>query len=403
MTTHPIAQLARSKTLRVAGLMSGTSADGISAAIVDIGPARVDVLAFDTFPYPPAVRRALFKLFQPQTGRVDDVCHLNFAVGELFAEALIRLARRSRIPLGSIDLVGSHGQTVCHLPGGRRFGRRRLRSTLQIGEPCVIAERTGITTVADFRPRDVAAGGEGAPLVPYTDHLLFHHRRKHRAVQNIGGIANVTWLPAGGLLADVTAFDTGPGNMVIDRMVQLATRGRLRFDRDGRLAAKGAVNIRLLAELMRHPYFRRRPPKTTGREEFGAAFSDALYARAAHRSLEPADIVATATALTARSIGEAYRRFLPARPAEVILCGGGSRNRTLVAMLARELHPARVLLMDELGINAEAKEAVSFAILARETIRGVVNNVPRATGAARAVVLGKIVPGQRPRRRGNHE
>ena len=405
---NPIARLAARRRLRVAGLMSGTSADGVDAAIVDLGGRRARVLAFATYPYPAALRRQVLALSGPGAVRVDDVCHLNFALGEVFASALVRLAARSGIPLGSIDLVGSHGQTIRHLPEGRRFrpsqpkrllrrsrlGGRRVRSTLQIGEPSVIAERTGITTVADFRPRDVAAGGSGAPLVPYADWVLFRHPRRGRAIQNLGGIANVTWLPPGAALADVLAFDTGPGNMMIDRAAHLATRGRARYDAGGRIAARGRVDERLLAELLRHPYLARRPPKSTGRETFGAPLTDALWRRA-RRRLGAADFVATLTAFTAASIADAYRRFLPRPIDEVILCGGGARNRTLVAHLGEALRPARVLVTDALGLSADAKEAVSFAILAYATVRGTANNVPSATGARRPVVLGKVVPGSR--------
>ena len=383
---------------RVAGLMSGTSADGVDVAIVDIAPRGVDVLAFATFPHPAALRRQIFALFDPATARLDDLCHVNFALGEAFAAALIRLAAKSGIPLASIDLVGSHGQTVYHIPEGRRSGRAILRSTLQIGEPSVIAERTGITTVADFRPRDIAAGGEGAPLVPYADFVLFGDRRRTRAVQNIGGIANVTFLPAGGTAADILAFDTGPGNMILDRAAHLLTGGRARFDAGGRRAARGAIDEQWLAELLRHPYLARRPPKSTGREMFGRAFADRLVARARRRGRGPDDILATLTAFTARSIAGAYRRFLPQMPDEVILCGGGARNRTLVRMLQEELRPARVAPMDDFGLDARAKEAVSFAILAYATACGLPSNVPSATGARRAVILGKVVPGrdQRP-------
>jgi len=379
--------------MRVAGLMSGTSADGVDAAIVDIGPRGIELLAFETFPHPAALRRQIFALFDPARARIDDLCHLNFRLGEAFAAAVIRLARKSRIALGSIDLVGSHGQTVYHIPEGRREGRGVVRSTLQIGEPSVIAERTGIATVADFRPRDVAAGGEGAPLVPFADHILFSDKRRSRAVQNIGGIANVTYLPAGGAAESVLAFDTGPGNMMIDRAAWHATRGKSRYDKNGCLAARGRVDARLLGELMRHPYLRRRPPKSTGREMFGVQLTDALWRRERKRGVAPRDILATLTALTARSIADAYRRFLPAMPDETILCGGGAENPTLLAMLRRELQPARVARMDEFGLDPRAKEAVSFAILAYATAQGIPNNVPSATGARRAVVLGKVVPG----------
>lgn len=378
---------------RVAGLMSGTSADGVDVAIADIGPRGVEVVAFGTVAYPAALRRQIFRLFRPETARIDDLCHLNVVLGEVFAGALLRVCRTSGVRLDSIDLIGSHGQTVYHIPEGRRWGRRRVRSTLQIGEPCVIAERTGIATVADFRPRDVAAGGEGAPLVPYVDYLLFADTRRSRAVQNIGGIANVTHLPAGGGIADVVAFDTGPGNMVIDRVAHRVTRGRRAYDAGGRLAARGRVSETLLAELMRHPYLARRPPKSTGRETFGTPWADAVYDRARRGRIAPRDILATVTALTAESIAEAYRRHLGGGIDEVILCGGGARNRTLVNRLQARVAPAKVLRTDDFGLDADAKEAVSFAVLAYETMRGRPGNVPAATGARRPVILGKIVPG----------
>jgi anhydro-N-acetylmuramic acid kinase len=399
-------ELGGKRRLRAAGLMSGTSADGVDVAIVDVGAGAARVRAFATFPYTPPLRRAIFRLFDPRTGRVDGVCRMNAVLGEVFADALLALCRRARIPLASIDVIGSHGQTVWHDPAGRMVPaglagaaaspRRRVRSTLQIGEPCVIAQHTGITTVADFRPRDVAAGGQGAPLTPYADYLLLAHRRRSRAVQNIGGVANVTFLPAGGSVGDILAFDTGPGNMIIDRLVHRAMGGRWSFDRNGKLAGKGHVCQPVLNQLLAHPYLRRRPPKTTGREMFGAAFADALRRRGRRRGLSEADVVATATAFTAHSIAEAYRRFLPAPPDEVILCGGGARNTTLRRMLAAQLSPSRVTAIDEYGIDAGAKEAVSFALLAVATLRGQAGNVPSATGAAEPVVLGKIIPG-RPR------
>jgi anhydro-N-acetylmuramic acid kinase len=378
--------------------MSGTSADGVDAAIVDIGPHGIGVLGFATYAYGADLRRRLFRLFRSEGGRADDLCHVNFVLGEVFADAVLRVCRESGVALGSVDLVGSHGQTVCHIPAGRLFRGRRLRSTLQLGEPAVIAERTGITTVADFRPRDVAAGGEGAPLVPYADCFLFRDRRKSRAVQNIGGIANVTYLRAGAGAADILAFDTGPGNMIIDRVVHRISRGRQSYDSGGRMAARGTVNGRLLMELLRHPFLRRRPPKSTGRETFGTQFSDALVARARRRGIALMDVLATVTAFTALSIADAYRRHVRGPVDEVVLCGGGARNRTLVRLLREAVSPAKVLLTDDLGIDADAKEAVSFAILAWATIRGIPANVPAATGARRHVVLGKIVPGCAARR-----
>ena len=387
-----IREIAGKKKMRVVGLMSGTSADGVDAAVVEISSRKVSLLAFDTFAYPAALRRQILGLCRPESARLDDICHYNFVLGEVFADAVIKLCSKSGISLKTIDLIGSHGQTIYHQPGGRRYGRRIIRSTLQIGEPSVIAQRTGVTTVADFRPRDMAAGGEGAPLVPYADYILFKHDKLTRAVQNIGGIANVTFLPAGCMQGDIIAFDTGPGNMVIDSIVRFITGGRKRFDARGKLAAQGSIDKPLLGEMLLHPFLRRRPPKSTGREEFGAAFAEQIYRRAGNERLAYADVVATVTALTAKSIAEAYRRFLPAMPDEIILCGGGSHNRTLAGMLREELPEIKMLSTDDFGISVDAKEAVSFAILAWATIKGKMNNVPAATGAEKPVVLGKIIP-----------
>ena len=377
-------------SLRVAGLMSGTSADGVDVAIIDFG-GDLNVLAFDTFPYPASARKALSQLFSGEKQSPAEICHLNFVIGDCFADAVLKLCSKSGIKLSSIDLIGSHGQTIYHNPAGRRFGKKLLRSTLQIGEPAVIAHRTGKTVVADFRPADIAAGGQGAPLVPFADFLLFSDRKKNRVIQNIGGIANLTWLKAAGRLEDIIAFDTGPGNMIIDRIAYLISKGKRRYDIDGAIAENGAVNKLLLKKLMQHKFLKRRPPKTTGREEFGYAFSDGIFYNSLNAGIKPADILATATAFTARSIIFAYKRFLPRLPDEVILCGGGARNKTLVRMLRNGIKNSEILLTDDFGINADAKEAVSFAILAARTIRGIPNNVPSATGAKKPVVLGKIV------------
>ncbi|MCD6304454.1 MAG: anhydro-N-acetylmuramic acid kinase [Planctomycetes bacterium] len=376
--------------------MSGTSCDGVDAAVVDVtGRANVNVLAFKTYPYAPSLRRRILDVCRSGAVDVALLCRLDFVLGEVFAEAVIRLAEEANLPLRSIDLVGSHGQTVRHEPRRRRIGRWAVRGTLQLGEPSVIAERTGITTVADFRPRDIAAGGQGAPLTPYVDYLLLADRRRSRAVLNIGGIANVTYLPAACGPGDVVAFDTGPGNMVLDRLAELATGGRMRFDRDGRLAAAGRLDEGLLRRLLRHPYFRRRPPKSTGREQFGWDYAEALRRDAQKRGLGDADILATATALTAESAARACRRLLPGMPQEVILAGGGAKNPTLVRMLAERLAPAAVYDCGRFGIDPDAREAVAFAVLAVETARGRCGNLPAATGASRGVVLGKIVPPRR--------
>ena len=353
---------------------------------------KVKLLAFEVFAYPPDLRQSILALGEQKFCRPADISNLNFLLGEVFAEAVIRLCEKRRIALSSIDLIGSHGQTLYHNPQGKCFGKRIIRSTLQIGEPSVIAQRTGVTTVADFRPSDMAAGGEGAPLVPFTDYFLFKDKKHSRAIQNIGGIANVTYLPVNCRVEDVIAFDTGPGNMVIDRIVNIISEGKLNYDKDGKIAAKGRVNIKILNEMLGTTFFRRKPPKSTGREEFGKAYCDIFYNKAKKESLSQRDLLATATALTAASIAEAYQRFLPRIPDEVILCGGGAHNKTLVKMLRQSLPKITIRLSDDFGISCDAKEAVSFAILAYATVKGMANNVPSATGADRALILGKIIP-----------
>ena len=379
------------------GLMSGTSADGIDAVVAEIGSRggriRARVLAQVHRPFPRVVQQRILRLCLH--GTVAEICEWNFALGEQFARAALAAIRRARLKPRDVAAIGSHGQTIHHLPNAH------TPSTLQIGEPAVIAERTGITTVADFRVRDMAAGGQGAPLVPYADWALFTDRTRPRIVQNIGGIGNLTFLPPCAELDDVIAFDTGPGNMVMDAVVAALTHGRQAFDRDGRLAARGHVSEKLLAELMAHPFLRRRPPKTTGREEFGELFVGRMLASARRLRLREEDMVATATALTAVSIADAYRRFVfpKLKPSalgelQIILGGGGAKNPTLCGMLARQIGVGELLTHEDFGIANAAKEALAFAILARETLRGQPGNVPSATGARRAVVLGKIVPGQ---------
>ncbi len=378
--------------MRIVGLMSGTSADGVDAAVIDLNKNNVNLLAFDTFAYPPILRRHILELGEQKPCLPADISNLNFLLGEIFAEAAIRLCKKSRIALSSIDLIGSHGQTIYHNPKGKRFGERIIRSTFQIGEPSILAHRTGITTVADFRPRDMAAGGEGAPLVPFTDYFLFKDKKQNRAIQNIGGIANVTYLPANCRPEDIIAFDTGPGNMIIDRIANILSKGKLNYDKNGKIAARGKVNTKILNEMLSHPFFLRKPPKSTGREEFGKRYCDMFYKKAKNKSLSPEDMLATATALTAVSIAKAYQRFLPAIPDGVILCGGGAHNKTLVKMLQQNLPKTTIRFTDDFGISCDAKEAVSFAILAYATIKGMTNNIPSATGADEALVLGKIIP-----------
>jgi anhydro-N-acetylmuramic acid kinase len=369
----------------VAGLMSGTSADGIDVAIVEVQGRRLRPLAHYGFPYPPGVREAILGISNTNT-HTARIARLNVLVGELFAEAALRACRRAGV--AKLDLIGSHGQTIYHQGTPERLFGRPIACTLQIGEPAVIAARTGVNVVADFRPADVAAGGQGAPLVPYVDYLLYRHPRRNRVALNIGGIANITSVPAGAAADQVIAFDTGPGNMVLDALAGHFTGGRQRFDRNGRMAARGRVNRELLDELLRDRYFRRHPPKTAGREQYGTE----LVARLLERGLPAEDLMATATAFTAASIALGIRRFA-AWPGEVIVSGGGLHNRQLMAQLAAFLPGVRVRPSDDFGINSDAKEAIAFAVLAYETWRRRPSNLPSATGARRPVILGKLVYG----------
>jgi anhydro-N-acetylmuramic acid kinase len=379
--------------------MSGTSADGIDAVAAELSAQgqglQARVLAHVHTPFTPAFRRALVQA--GLRGTVSELCELNFELGERFAYAALRVIRAAGLKPSRIAAIGSHGQTVHHLP------RARTPSTLQLGEAAVIAERTGITTIADFRVRDMAAGGQGAPLVSYADWALFADRMRPRVVQNIGGIANLTFLPCHADLNEVRAFDTGPGNMVIDGIVSVLTAGRQSYDRGGRCAAKGNVCEPLLSELMEHPFFRRSPPKTTGREEFGQPFIMSLLRSARRRHLPVDDILATTTALTAASIAEAYRRFIFPKlekqeldKLQVILGGGGASNRTLLRMLNEKVKGLNArpewLTHEDFGVPNQAKEALAFAILAFETLAGRSSNVPSATGARHPAILGKITP-----------
>ncbi len=383
-------------TMKVIGLMSGTSADGIDAALVEIDrdPLRLRLLAFEIFPYPPTFQKRLLDLAAGSPRSVALVCHLNAEMGERLADAVTRLAQQSDTPLEQIMLIGSHGQTVCHLPVPKRVGRWRVRSTLQIGEPSIIAERTGVTTISDFRARDMAAGGEGAPLTPALHYILFSDAARSRAVVNIGGISNITALPAGGAMAETAAFDMCPGNMLIDGIVDALTHGRQRMDRNGRRAARGHVDTDLLRSLMRHPFIRRPPPKSTGRESFGPEAVARILARGGH--LPQDDLVATVTAFTADAIAENLRRHVKGSVDEMLVCGGGGRNPTLMARLAHAVAPTTVRTTDDLGYPGRAIEAMAFAMLAYHTWQGEAGNIPTVTGARRPVILGKIVPGRLP-------
>jgi anhydro-N-acetylmuramic acid kinase len=394
----------------VAGVMSGTSADGVNVALVRLGgpqarpraranfaSGRLELIGHEQFAYSRQVRAAVLAAMNSRAAEVAELAQLNFLLGELYADAVLATQKKYR---ARARLIGCHGQTLYHQGDPRPFLGKRLAVTWQTGEAAILAARAGAPVISDFRPADMAAGGQGAPLVPYLDYVLYRHRRIGRIAQNIGGIANLTAIPRGARLDAVVAFDTGPGNMVLDALAEELFA--IPFDRDGRIAARGMVIEAALKEFLRHEFFRRPPPKTAGREQFGREFARVFLARcrklrasSGAKFRDPkADILATATALTAVSIADAVRRFvLPLGEfSELIASGGGCSNRTLMGLVARELAPYGIRLRrsDDLGIPTEAKEAVAFALLAYETWRRRPSNVPSATGAHHPAVLGKI-------------
>lgn len=387
-TGDPLAALLALRELparRIVGLMSGTSADGIDVALAQISGSgaqtAVELLAFDTVPIEPAFKQHIWNL---PDGPALTLCELNFLLGEAFAHATRHVIDAAGLSLSDVHLIGSHGQTARHQPPG--VGS--IPSTLQIGEGAVIAERTGLPVICDFRVADVAAGGQGAPLIPLVDHLLFHQPDRVLALLNLGGIANVTVLT--GRPDQIIAFDTGPANMALDAVARAISKGRMSYDLDGQLAAAGEVDRAVLDELLALPYFARRPPKSTGRELFGRDFVYPLQDRFAERS---ADLLATLTRLTVESVGRALDDFvLPAHDvAQVYVSGGGVHNVELMRLLAERLAPIPVDSLAALGMDPDAKEAVGFAVLANETLFGRSGNLPSATGARGPRVLGKIV------------
>lgn len=393
--------MGRVRLMRVLGMMSGTSADGIDVALVRISGAPAAISArlegHHHVRFPARLRKAILDIANGTQTTAAEISQLNFRLGEEFAAAAIAACKRWRVPLAKINLIGSHGQTIFHQGAPAPFlGGRRIASTLQIGEPSVIAARTGVTTIGDFRPADIAAGGQGAPLVPFVDYLMYRAKRLGRVALNIGGIANVTVIPAGARPQDVFAFDTGPGNMVIDALVEWATRGRMKFDRDAGNAMRGRLLPGLIQQLLREPYLRKRPPKTAGREQFGRAFAERIIAWSRKHRAAREDLVHTVTAFTYLSIVDAFKRFiLPrARVDEVIVAGGGARNPMIMAGLAEELPGIGFYAAGSYGVPSQAKEAFAFAILAYEAFHGRANNLPSATGAKREAVLGKLAQGR---------
>jgi len=387
----------------VAGVMSGTSADGINVALVRIQGrgfrSRLELLAHYEFPYPLAVRRAVLQAMNASAAKVADLARLDFMLGSLYADAVRTALRRARL---ECELVGCHGQTIYHQSTSSLYLGRPIACTWQTGESAIIAATLGVPVVSDFRPADMAAGGKGAPLVPYLDYVLFRHRRFGRIVQNIGGIGNLTAIPPRATPDDLVAFDTGPGNMVIDAIAErLFDRP---YDRNGRLAANGRPIEPVVGRLLTRSFFRQHPPKTAGREEFGNHYALELIRLC--RRADPHDMVATATALTARSIGIAVRNIVlpsdaanrpansrwPSRYRQFVASGGGTKNSTLMRMIREELAPLRIQVRttDDFGMPSAAKEAVALALLAHQTWRHLPSNIPSATGASRPAILGKI-------------
>lgn len=386
---HPLISLWNKPSRLVVGLMSGTSADGIDAVLTRITGAglttKVEQLGFYFQPFDAATRQAILDICGGGVGGTREICLLGTHLGRLYAEAVRELLMRTGTE--KVDLIGNHGQTVYHIPEDTPYLGTTIRGTLQIGDPSYLAEEFGCPVVSDFRIRDMAAGGLGAPLVPYTEFLLYRSETEDVALQNIGGIGNVTLLPAGCALDEVTAFDTGPGNMVMDALVSRLTDGKQSYDDGGRLAASGKVIPELLNWMLEDPYLAKEPPKTTGREYFGREYVEKLLAFGDYPLV---DILTTATAFTAQSIALSLRRFAPRLPARLVVGGGGSRNPTLLRFLQEALPEVKVQIQEDLRLDSDAKEAVAFAILANEALFGICNNAPSATGAKHGVVMGRI-------------
>ena len=391
---HPLVALMEKPSRLVIGLMSGTSADGVDAALCRItghGTAtKVEQLGFVFDPFDTRVREEILRLAGGQEATAADFCRINFLLGRLYAETSLRLCRECGVEPKDIDLIGSHGQTLWHIPQPETYLGQTFRSTLQLGECSVLTETFGCPVVGDFRVRDVAAGGLGAPLVPYSEYLIYRSETKCIALQNIGGIGNITCLPPACKPEEVFAFDTGPGNMVMDAVYGAITHGEKRFDEGGAFAAKGQVHQPLLNLMMDDEYVRRQPPKTTGREYYGPTYVERIMAEAKAQCLTDEDLMATVTAFTAATIAYSVEHFFPVKPDELIIGGGGSMNATLLKDIATALPACKVMTNEQLGYDSNAKEAVAFAVLANEAIFAGCNNMPSVTGATKGVVMGKI-------------
>ncbi|HKD51099.1 MAG TPA: anhydro-N-acetylmuramic acid kinase [Candidatus Acidoferrum sp.] len=385
-----------SKPLLVLGLMSGTSADGIDVALARISGSpphlNAKLLGHTSFSFPPALRREILRVAEQQPISAGELSQLNFRLGHIYADAVLAACKRFKVAPKRVDLIGNHGQTIFHQGQPVKYFGRPTASTLQIGEGSVIAAHTGITTVSDFRPADMALGGQGAPLVPFTDYALYRHPKLGRISLNIGGIANLTVIPAGARPDQVLAFDTGPGNMLIDTFVQHFTQGRQRFDKDARLALCGRSVPALLNDLMKDPYLKLAPPKSTGREYYGRAYAERVLALGRRHHAKPADLIRGATIFTALAVVDALNRFVLRKHKihQLIVSGGGARNPLLLAQISAALRGIEVLPSANFGVPTDAKEAFAFALLAYETFHRRPANLPSATGARGPAILGSI-------------
>lgn len=372
------------------GLMSGTSLDGIDAALCKIDgygiETNIELIAFDTYPIPSTICKEIKKACLVQQSNVEQICSLNFKLGKLFSQAVGAICEKAGVACSQIEFVASHGQTIYHIP--KTKGNLQA-STLQIGEPSIIAFDHNVKVLSDFRVMDMAAGGEGAPLVPYSEFILYSDKEKSRALQNIGGIGNVTILAKSGTLEEVVAFDTGPGNMMIDEACQRLLQKK--YDEGGEVASQGKIHQGLLEDCLAHPFFTQKPPKSTGREDFGEQYVTSILKN--YVDVSAYDVIATFTMFTAKSIAKSYRDYiLPTQEIdELIVGGGGARNATLLRFLEAELPEIKVLKQEDFGYSSDAKEAIAFIILGNETLHHRPSNVPSATGAIRSVVLGKLI------------
>lgn len=380
----------------VLGLMSGTSADGIDVALARISgaPPRLNakLLGHTTFQFPPALRKEILRVAEQQPISAGELSQLNFSLGHIYADAVLAACKKFKVAPSRINLIGDHGQTIFHQGQPTPYFGEPIASTLQIGEGSVIAARTGITTVSDFRPADMALGGQGAPLVPYADYLLYRDSKLGRVSLNLGGIANITVIPANAKPSQVFAFDTGPANMLIDALVQHFTHGHQRFDKDARLAQSGSPIPTLLNKLMKDPYLKLAPPKSTGREYYGRAYVRKLIGLGRGHHAKPADLIRAATIFTALSVVDAFNRFVLRKNKihQLIVSGGGARNPLILAQLSAALPGIEVLPSSHLNVPEDAKEAFAFALLAYETFHQRPSNLPSATGARGPAILGKI-------------